>query len=340
MKHFNDEKLRHLRNKLLPGSIELERNEFIRWGREAGVLLEDKSSLEIKLLDVDQGESRDQIVNTLINIESTLAAMYELLQEKRVSGEDIAIADSNKESVLEVSRTERARKLKEQLAVLVECNESLLRDTKNLREYRYEAGEGIKLTSPTTKTVIPKNRPEPTLSEMFGQLDAVNKKLEDWIDANLTPMTMYKRCLAAYGKVWSNIDDLDKPINSEPALEATGRLCKDLITWAEITGVCSEEKVSLNYNTYTSPKLRNQVLNHVLKPLHNIEAALKTMAEIAEEKAAPGELLASELDLGPDSGSARVPTTKYGSLSYPNSQKIRLTQESRKLVYNQSLLGI
>ncbi|KAI4934517.1 hypothetical protein J4E85_002374 [Alternaria conjuncta] len=59
---------------------------------------------------------------------------------------------------------------------------------------------------------------------MFGQLGAVNKKLEDWIDANLTPMTMYKRCLAAYGKVWSNIDDLDKPINSEPALEATGRL--------------------------------------------------------------------------------------------------------------------
>ena len=218
-------------------------------------------------------------------------------------------------------------------------------------EYRYEAGEDIKLTSPTTKTMIPRNGPEPTVSEMFGQLGAVNKKLEDWMestkasstpagDANLTTMTMYKRCLAAYGKVWSNIDGLDKPINSEPALEATGRLCKDLITWAEITGVCSEEKVSLNYTIRASPRLRKQVLNHVLKPLHNIEAALKTMAAIAQEKAAPGGLLASELDLAPDSGSARVPTTKYGSLSYPNSQNIRFTQESRKLVYNQSLLGI
>ncbi|KAI4623557.1 hypothetical protein J4E80_003368 [Alternaria sp. BMP 0032] len=66
----------------------------------------------------------------------------------------------------------------------------ILREDEDTGEYRYEAGEDIKLTSPTTKTVIPKNRPEPTSSEMFGQLGAVNKKLEDWIDANLTPMTI------------------------------------------------------------------------------------------------------------------------------------------------------
>jgi len=187
--------------------------------------------------------------------------------------------------------------------------------------------------------MILKNRPEPTSSEMFAQLGAANKKLEEWIESTKAT-TMYKRCLAAYGKVWSNIDDLDKRMNSEPTLEATGRLCKDLITWAEITGVCLEEKVYLDYNTWASPRLRKQVLNHVLKPLHNIEAALKTMAEIAQEKAAPGELLASELDLGPDTELARVPTTKYGSLSYSNSQKIRLTKACRKLVYNQSLLSI
>jgi len=198
--------------------------------------------------------------------------------------------------------------------------------------------------------MIPKKRPKPTLSEMFGQLGAVNKKLEDWIestkassthagDANLTPMTMYERCLAAYLKVWGNLDNLDKPINSEPALEAIGRLFKDFNTWAKLTGVYSEEKVSLDYKTCTSPKSRHQVLKHVLKPLLNIEAALKTMTEIAQEKAAPGELLASELDLGPDSGLAHVPTTEYGSLSYPNSQKIRLKQAFGSLAYNHSLLG-
>jgi len=208
-------------------------------------------------------------------------------------------------------------------------------------EYRYEAGEDIKLTSPTTKTMIPKNRPEPTLSEMFGQLAAVNKKLEDWIestkassthagDANLTIMTMYKRCLAAYGKVWSNIDDLDKPINSEPALEATGRLCKDLITWAKLAGVYLEGKHSLDYIIRASPKLRNQVLKHTLKPLLNIEAALKMMTEIAQEKAAPREL--------PVSGSVHVPTTEDGPLSCQNSQKIRFEQALGYVTYSQSLL--
>jgi len=174
--------------------------------------------------------------------------------------------------------------------------------------------------------MIPKNRPEPTSSEMFGQLGAVNKKLENWIestkassthagDAKLTPMTMYKRCLAAYGKVWSNIDDLDKPINSEPALEATGRLCKDLITWAEITGVCSKENVSLDYETRASSKSRRQVLKHVLKPLFNIETALKTMTEIAQEK-------------------------RSGSLSCQNSHKIRVKRVLDSVAESQALLGI
>ncbi|KAI4688169.1 uncharacterized protein J4E84_005098 [Alternaria hordeiaustralica] len=208
-------------------------------------------------------------------------------------------------------------------------------------EYQYEARKGIQSTRPTKKTKIPKNRPEPTLSEMFGQLAAVNKKLEDWIestkasstqagDANLSTMTMYKRCLAAYGKVWSNIDDLDKPINSEPALEATGRLCMDLITWAKLAGVYLEGKHSLDYTIRASPKLRNQVLKHTLKPLINIEAALKMMTEIAQEKAAPREQ--------PVSGSAHVPTTEDGPLSYQNSQIIRFEQALGYVTYNQGLL--
>jgi len=208
-------------------------------------------------------------------------------------------------------------------------------------EYRYEAGEDIKLTSLTTKITILKNRPEPTLSEMFGQLAAVNKKLEDWIestkasstqagDANLSTMTMCERCLAAYGKIWGNINNLEKTIDSEPALKAIGRLCKDLNTWAKLAGVYLEGKHSLDYTIRASPKLRSQVLKHTLKPLINIEAALKLMTEIAQEKAASREL--------PVLGSAHVPATEDGPLSCQNSQKIRLEQPFGYLAYNQGLL--
>ncbi|KAI4962339.1 hypothetical protein J4E86_001372 [Alternaria arbusti] len=208
-------------------------------------------------------------------------------------------------------------------------------------EYQYEAREGIQSMPPMTKTMIPKNRPEPTLSEMFGQLAAVNKKLEDWIgstktsstqagDANVSTMTMCERCLAAYGKIWGSINNLEKTIDSEPVLKAIGRLCKDLNTWAKLDGVYLEGKHSLDYTIRASPKLRNQVLKHTLKPLLNIEAALKMMTEIAQEKAAPREL--------PVLGSAHVPTTEDGPSGCQNSQKIRLEQPFGYVAYNQSLL--
>ncbi|KAI4669526.1 uncharacterized protein J4E79_001570 [Alternaria viburni] len=122
-----------LQEKLLPGCIEGVRNDFIKWAREVGVL-EDESPLETKLLATEKIWSRIHFTDHFITIESTLDAMSELLLEKPISQDDLRAAGLDKESMLNASRTERAEKLKERIAVLDECNKSLARDTKNLSE--------------------------------------------------------------------------------------------------------------------------------------------------------------------------------------------------------------
>ncbi|KAI4672772.1 uncharacterized protein J4E78_001274 [Alternaria triticimaculans] len=123
-----------LQEKLLPGCIEGVRDDFIKWAREVGVLLEGESPLETKLLATEKTWSRIHFTDHFITIESTLDAMSELLLEKPISPDDLRAAGLNKESMLNASRTERAEKLKERIAVLGECNKSLARDTKNLSE--------------------------------------------------------------------------------------------------------------------------------------------------------------------------------------------------------------
>ncbi|KAI4615167.1 hypothetical protein J4E83_006892 [Alternaria metachromatica] len=122
-----------LEDKLPTGHMKGPRNSFIRWGRETGVLLDGKSSLETKFVDSDKSESRSQIVNSLLSIESALGAMSGLLPEKRVSGKDLPAADADENSNL--SLTERAKGLTEQIMVLQRCNESLAKAAKALVDY-------------------------------------------------------------------------------------------------------------------------------------------------------------------------------------------------------------
>ncbi|KAI4962338.1 hypothetical protein J4E86_001371 [Alternaria arbusti] len=121
-----------LEDKLPTGHIKGPRNSFIRWSRESGVLLDGKSSLETKFVDSDKSESRSQIVNSLLSIESALGAMSGLLPEKRVSGKDLPAADADENSNSNLSLTERAKGLTEQIMVLQRCNESLAKATKAL----------------------------------------------------------------------------------------------------------------------------------------------------------------------------------------------------------------
>jgi len=123
---------KHLKNKLRYGHLEGPRNDFIMWGREAGVLLGDEISLEAKVANSDRSESRNQIVETLVCVKSALKAMFELLPEKRVLGEDLAITDADDNSNSTLSLTERAKTLEEQIAVLHQYNESLVSRTKNI----------------------------------------------------------------------------------------------------------------------------------------------------------------------------------------------------------------
>ena len=118
--------------KLPSGHIEGPRNEFIRWGREAGVLREGRKSLETKIVESDKSESRDQIVKIILCIKSALGAMSEFLPEKHVSGEYLTTADTDNNSNSNLSLTELAKGLKEQIAILRQYNESLIRETKNL----------------------------------------------------------------------------------------------------------------------------------------------------------------------------------------------------------------
>ncbi|KAI4671164.1 uncharacterized protein J4E88_009197 [Alternaria novae-zelandiae] len=121
-----------LSDKLPSGHIEGPRNEFIRWGREAGVLRGGRKSLEAKIVESDKSESRDQIVKIVLCIESALGAISELLPEKHVSGGDLTTADADNNSNLTLSLTERAKGLIEQMAMLRQYNESLTRETENL----------------------------------------------------------------------------------------------------------------------------------------------------------------------------------------------------------------
>ena len=121
-----------LKDKLPFGHIEGPRNEFIRWGREAGILREGRKFLETKIVESEKSESRGQIVKVLLSIESALGAMSELLPEKYVSGEDLTTADTDNSSNSDLSLTELAKGLTEQMAILRQYNESLTRETKNL----------------------------------------------------------------------------------------------------------------------------------------------------------------------------------------------------------------
>jgi len=121
-----------LKDKLAFGHIEGPRNEFIRWGREAGILREGRKSLETKIVDSDKSESRGQIVNNLLTVESVLGGIMELLPKKRVLGEDLPLAASDRESETGISLSECAKELEEQIPVLRQCNESLTREINNL----------------------------------------------------------------------------------------------------------------------------------------------------------------------------------------------------------------
>ncbi|KAI4934518.1 hypothetical protein J4E85_002375 [Alternaria conjuncta] len=118
--------------KLPSGHIEGPRNEFIRWGREAGVLREGRKFVETRIVDSGKSESRGQIVKVLLSIGSALGTMSELLPEKYVSGEDLTTADTGNNSNSNLGLTELAKGLIEQMAILRQYNESLTRETKNL----------------------------------------------------------------------------------------------------------------------------------------------------------------------------------------------------------------